>query len=93
MPQHLEALEKANRIRFARAGIKRDLKARRRDIKEFIVDVPEELETATLFEMLESIHRWGVVRAQRFLNKVNISETYKMGLLTEGQKRRILEHL
>lgn len=85
-PQHMQALALANHKRIARAAIKRDIRAGRASVIEIIRNSPPELDKMTLCEVLRCQHRWGNVRAIRFLNELAISERRPLGQLTDRQK-------
>lgn len=85
-PQHLKALASANRIRFERAQVKRDLKSGKITIPELLQDIPEGIESATVYEMLDAMDRWGRVRSRRLLTRLGISEWVTFRNLTGRQK-------
>ena len=67
-PQHMQALARANRVRLARAALKRSIAARRRSIRRrWSATAPWETESMTLAELLTSQRRWGRTRARKFL--------------------------
>ena len=51
----MEALARANDIRSRRAQLKRDLKAGRQPIHELLLEPPEYLETAKVFDLLLAV--------------------------------------
>jgi hypothetical protein len=92
-PQHLEALERANRIRLHRAAIKRDLKAGRLTVPELMQSAPPEMARMTMGELLRSQRRWGRARARKFLNRVAISEARTMEHMTPRQRELVAAEL
>jgi hypothetical protein len=50
--QRMDALARANQIRIKRAQLKRDLKSGRRSIHSLLLEPPEWVETAKVFDML-----------------------------------------
>ena len=52
MPQHMEALAHANRVRLARAALKRSVAAGKVDAAEIVKDCPWEVESMTVGELL-----------------------------------------
>jgi hypothetical protein len=50
--QRMEALQRANEIRTRRAQLKRDLKGGRAKIHDLLLEPPEYVETAKVFDML-----------------------------------------
>ena len=67
MPQHMQALAHANRVRLARAALKRAIAAGDVDAAEIVRECPWEVETMTVGELLRSQRRWGRTRARKFL--------------------------
>ena len=57
--QRMDALARANEIRVKRAELKRDLKSRRRSIHSLLLDPPEYVETAKVFDMLLAVPSTG----------------------------------
>ena len=57
--QRMDALARANEIRSQRAQLKRDLKAGRHSIQQLLLDPPEYLETAKVFDMLLAVPKYG----------------------------------
>jgi hypothetical protein len=51
----MEALKRANDIRTKRAQLKRDLKASKVNIHTLLLDPPEYVETAKVFDMLLAV--------------------------------------
>jgi len=90
-PQHMQALAHANRVRLARAALKRSIN--RGDVRaaDVIRDCPWETESMTLAELLTSQRRWGRTRARKFLLALAVSENKRLGTLTERQ-RHLLSH-
>jgi hypothetical protein len=85
-PQHLEALELANRVRLARADLKRQVAAGKVDATEVILACPWMAETMSLGELLTSQKRWGRTRSSKFLKSVGVAETKLLSTLTERQR-------
>ena len=85
-PQHMEALAHANRVRLARASLKRAILAGQADVIEVIRTCPWEVETMTVGELLRSQRRWGRARARKFLSSLALNENRQLGRLTERQR-------
>ena len=66
--QRLRALELANDIRTRRAQLKRDLKAGKVKIDSLLLDPPEYLETAKVFDIILAVPKYGRVKVNRILN-------------------------
>jgi hypothetical protein len=91
--QQMDALEKANRIRTYRAGLKRDLKAGRETIHDLILDPPENLETARIFDLLLSVPKYGRVKVNKLLVQCRISPSKTFGGLSQRQRTEIVSSL
>ena len=87
IPQHMRALEHANRVRLARAALKRSIAAGEVDPAGVVRDCPWEVETMTVGELLRSQRRWGRARARKFLFSMALNENRELGRLTERQRQ------
>lgn len=85
-PQHLRALEHANRVRLARAELKRRIAAGESRVSEVVLDCPWEARSMELSELLMSQKRWGRERCRRLLLALGIPENKQIGTLTERQR-------
>ncbi len=85
-PQHMQALARANRVRLARAELKRSIGRGEVDVAEVIRDCPWETESMTLAELLTSQRRWGRTRARKLLQTLALSENKRLGSLTPRQR-------
>src|ERR671922_290666 len=85
-PQHMLALERANRVRLARAALKRKIAAGEVDAAEVVLACPWETESMSIGELLMSQRRWGRTRCRKFLFSIGLSETKTLGTLTERQR-------
>jgi hypothetical protein len=85
-PQHMQALARANRVRLARAELKRSIARGDVHASEVVEECPWETESMTLAELLTSQRRWGRTRARKFLLGVSLSENKKLGTLTARQR-------
>jgi hypothetical protein len=93
MPQHMEALAHANRVRLARAAIKRSVAVGKVDAAEIVRDCPWEVESMTVGELLRSQRRWGRTRARKFLFTLALNENRELGRLTERQRTMLAREL
>ena len=84
--QHLQALQRANRVRLARAELKRRVARDEIKVADVILTCPWEVESMTVFDLLTSQRRWGSTRARKFLSTLPLSETKKIGALTHRQR-------
>ena len=73
-PQHMLALERANRVRLARAALKRKVAAGKVDVAEIVLSSPWETESMSISELLMSQKRWGRTRCRKFLQSIGMSE-------------------
>src|SRR5437763_816581 len=85
--QRMEALQRANDIRSRRAQLKRDLKAGRQPIHELLLEPPEYLETAKVFDLLLAVPKYGRVKVNKILSQCRISPSKTIGGLSERQRR------
>jgi hypothetical protein len=93
MPQHMEALAHANRVRLARAELKRRIAAGAVNPAEVVRACPWEVATMTVGELLRSQRRWGRTRARKFLLSLALNENRTLGRLTERQRRLLAVEL
>jgi hypothetical protein len=84
--QHMHALERANRVRLARAELKRKIASGRLDAAEVVLTCPWEAESMTVSELLMSQKRWGRTRCRKFLASIALPEMKKVCTLTERQR-------
>jgi len=85
-PQHMQALARANRVRLARAELKRTIARGEVEVSEIVRDCPWETESMTLAELLTSQRRWGRTRARKLLLSLSLSENKRLGTLTPRQR-------
>ena len=85
-PQHMQALAHANRVRLARAALKRSIKSGDSEVSGVVRSCPWEVETMTVGELLRSQRRWGRARARKFLLSLALNENRELGRLTERQR-------
>jgi hypothetical protein len=86
-PQRLRALERANEIRLARAGLKRRIAIGETSAAEVILSCPAEAISWPVGELLLSQRRWGSTRCRKFLFRNQVVETKPIGALTDRQRR------
>lgn len=92
-PQHILALQRANEIRLARAGLKREIAIGAVDIAQVILSCPTEAESMPLADLLMSQRRWGETKSRKFLRQVSLSEKKTIGSLTERQRKTLVAML
>src|SRR5579885_1739742 len=88
--QRMEALQRANDVRSRRAQLKRDLKAGRQPIHELLLEPPEFLETAKVFDLLLAVPKYGRVKVNKILTQCKISPSKTVGGLSERQRRELV---
>ena len=93
LTQRMDALQRANEIRSRRAQLKRDLKAGRQSIHALLLDPPEYLETAKVFDMLLAVPKYGRVKANKVLTSCRISPSKTIGGLSQRQRTELVSLL
>jgi hypothetical protein len=87
--QHMRALAQANRVRLARAELKKQVAEGEASVADVVLECPWEAESMTISDLLMSQHRWGRTRCRRFLTAIPMSETKTIGTMTERQRREL----
>ena len=93
LTQRLDALGKANEVRTRRAQLKRDLKAQRTSIHTLLLDPPDYVETAKVFDMLLAVPKYGRVKVSKVLQQCRISPSKTIGGLSERQRDELVRLL
>src|ERR671930_2136178 len=88
-PQHMRALAQANRVRLARAELKRQVSEGELDVAAVVLECPWEAESMTIADLLMSQHRWGRTRCRRFLASIPMLETKTVGSMTDRQRHAL----
>jgi len=88
-PQYMRALERANKVRLARAELKRRVSTGELGVAEVILDCPWEAESMAVADLLMSQRRWGQTRCRKFLSQIPMSEKKTIGSMTERQRRTL----
>jgi len=91
--QRMDALARANEIRIQRAQLKRDLKAGRRSIQSLLLEPPEYVETAKVFDMLLAVPKYGRVKVNKILAHCRIAPSKTIGGLSERQRSELVSLL
>ena len=92
-PQHMRALAQANRVRLARAELKRQVAEGEATVAEIVLDCPWEAESMAIGDLLMTQHRWGRTRCRRFLAAIPMTETKTIGSMTDRQRRALAVRL
>jgi hypothetical protein len=90
-PQHMQALQRANEVRLARAELKRRIAAGEVSAAEVILDCPWEAASMPVADLLTSQRRWGATRCRRLLAGIPITETKPVGTLTDRQRQALAQ--
>ena len=88
--QRMDALQRANDVRSRRAQLKRDLKAGRVSIHQLLLNPPEYVETAKVFDMLLAVPKYGRVKVNKILAQCRISPSKTIGGLSERQRSELV---
>jgi hypothetical protein len=91
--QRMEALQRANEIRTRRAQLKRDLKGGRQSIHDLLLEPPEYVETAKVFDMLLAVPKYGRVKVNKVLQQCRISPSKTIGGLSQRQRTELVSML
>jgi hypothetical protein len=92
-PQHMQALAQANKVRLARAELKRQVGDGELSVADVVLECPWEAESMAIADLLMSQHRWGRTRCRRFLGSVSMNETKTIGSMTDRQRRELAARL
>ena len=92
LTQRMDALRRANEIRTRRATLKRELKAGRTQIHGLLLDPPEYLLTAKVFDLLLAVPKYGRVKVNRILTQCRISPSKTIGGLSQRQRAELVSH-
>ena len=93
LTQRLDALERANEVRTKRAALKRDLKGGRKSIHTLLMDPPDYVETAKVFDMLLAVPKYGRVKVNKLLTQCRISPSKTIGGLSQRQRDELVSLL
>jgi hypothetical protein len=89
----MEALQRANEIRTKRAQLKRDLRAGRSSVHKLLLEPPDWVETAKVFDMLLAVPKYGRVKVNKILQQCRISPSKTIGGLSERQRAELVSML
>ncbi|MEA2481998.1 MAG: hypothetical protein QOJ07_3920 [Thermoleophilaceae bacterium] len=84
--QHLRALARANRVRLARAELKRQVASEEISASQVILECPWEAESMSISDLLMCQRRWGRSRCRRLLMSLGVPENKQIGTLTDRQR-------
>ena len=89
-PQHMQALERANQVRLARAELKRRVADGEMTVAEIVLECPWEAKKMAIGDLLASQHRWGRTRCRRFLAQIPMTENKTIGSMTDRQRHALI---
>ena len=95
-PQHMLALELANRTKLARTAFKRrladqpDCKSATRMCSELIAEPPEVLGSMQIGKLLRACRRIGTYRADKTLLAARVAEHRPLRALTPAERQRLI---
>ena len=92
-PDRLQALERANETRRARAQLKRRIGAGQLTAAQVILDCPPAAQRWPVAGLLACQRHWGSATSSKFLTRNQISEAKPIGELTERQRRLLAAQL
>ena len=92
-PQHMQALAQANKVRLARAELKRQVADGELSVADVVLQCPWEAGSMAIADLLMSQHRWGRTRCRRFLSSIPMNETKTIGSMTDRQRRALAARL
>ncbi len=92
-PQYMRALERANKVRLARADLKRRISTGEIDVTDVLIDCPWEADSMAVADLLLSQRRWGQTRCRKFLAQLPMSEKKTIGSLTDRQRQTLVAML
>ena len=90
LSQRMEALQRANEIRSRRAQLKKDLKAGRKHIHQILLDPPDFVGTAKVFDLLLHVPKYGRVKVNKVLSQCRISPSKTIGGLSPRQRSELV---
>jgi hypothetical protein len=92
-PLRLAALQLANDVRSGRAELKRQIAAGAVRVSDVLVDPPPVAAGIPIAALLVSQRGWGRIKSRRFLSSNDVSETRKLGELSQRQRELLATEL
>lgn len=84
--QHMLALARANKVRLARARMKREIASGQRSVLGVVRECPWEAESMSVSELLSAQRRWGRARSRKLIVSIGLTETKRLGTFTQRQR-------
>jgi len=91
--QRMQALQRANEVRVARAALKRLIGRGETSAAEAILSGASEIQNMAVIELLLSQRSWGRARCCGVLMAIPLSENKPIGSLTDRQQRVLVARL
>jgi hypothetical protein len=92
-PLRLAALQLANDARSRRAELKRQIATGAIRVSDVLVDPPPIAAGISVAALLVSQRGWGRIKSRRFLSSNDLSETRKVGELSQRQRELLAAEL
>jgi hypothetical protein len=92
-PLRLAALQLANDARSGRAELKRQIAAGTIQVADVLGDPPPDAAGISVAALLLSQRGWGRIKSRRFLSSNDVSETRKVGELSQRQREVLAAEL
>ncbi len=93
-PQHITAMARANKVRFARADLKREVNRGDVGVPALLRGrLPANTASIPVAELLGSQRRWGATRTRKLLASLVISELRPVADLTARQRHMLAQAL
>jgi hypothetical protein len=92
-PQYMRALQRANEVRLARAGLKRRVAGGEITVPEILLGTYWEAENMTISDLLMSQRRWGHTRCRKLLMQIPVGENKTVGSMTDRQRSALAQLL
>jgi len=89
----MQALAQANKVRLARAELKRQVADGEVTVADVVLRCPWQAGSMAIADLLMSQHRWGRTRCRRFLGSIPMNETKTIGSMTDRQRRELAARL
>jgi hypothetical protein len=93
LAQRMTALNRANEIRTERAVLKRDLKAGRKHVRDYLLEPPEWLETMKVFDLLMAVPKYGRTKVNKILQQCRMSPSKTVGGMSLRQRAELVSML
>lgn len=93
LEQRLAALAKGNAVRVARAQLKRDLKAGRKDPRTILLNPPSYAETMKVYDLIRACPKRGRVMTNKILQRARVSPSKTIAGLSDRQRAELVSML